>query len=148
VKRLIPGLIGALLVAATVPLMGQARLYQSSAKWAITLTDVVEAVTATETTAAVDDGKTYTNTGDTDGATITLMNDPVVGLRHFVAVTAAQTLTIVPSAGETLYLNGVACAVSITSNTVGSVLTVTAVVGGAGGIWIAHGPVTIWACNS
>jgi hypothetical protein len=144
VKRL---LLVLALVAATVPLAGQARLYQQSAQWKISLT-VVEAVTATKATAVTDDGAVLTNTGDTDGATITLMNDPVAGLTHVAVVTAAQTLTIVPSAGETLYLNGAACGVSITANAVGSTLVIRAAVGGAGGMWVAMGSSTNWTCNS
>ena len=144
-KRPILGLIGAFLVAAAVPLLGQARLYQQSSQWKISLT-VVEAVTTTKTTAVTDDGAVFTNAGDTDGATITLMNDPVAGLMHTVVITAAQTLTIVPSSGETLYWNGDQCAVSITSATVGSTIRIRAAVGGAGGMWVATGGGTV-ACN-
>jgi hypothetical protein len=148
VKRLFVGTLVALLIAVavpTVPLLGQARIYQSSSQWKISLT-VVEAVTTTRLTAAADDGIVLTNTGDTDGATITLMNDPVAGLMHTVIVTAAQTLTIVPSSGETLYWNGDQCVASITSATIGSTIHIRAATGGSGAIWVATGGGTV-ACN-
>jgi hypothetical protein len=107
----------------------------------------VEAVTATKSPTAVESKELYTNTGDADGASIALLNDPTVGVFYRAAITTAQTLTITPGAGETLYLNGAACAVSITSSTVGSSLMVVAATGGAGAIWIASGAGT-WACNS
>lgn len=144
-KRLTLGLVVALLVAAAVPLMGQARLYQTTSLWKVSLT-VVEAVTTTRVTAAVDDGMVFTNSGDGDGAAITLMNDPVAGLMHTVIITAAQTLTITPSAGETLYWNGDQCGVSITSATVGTTIRIRAASGGSGAIWVATGGGTV-ACN-
>jgi hypothetical protein len=107
----------------------------------------VEAVTTTKTPTAVESKKLFTNTGDADGAALTLLNDPTVGIPYRVAVTAAQTFTITPNTGESLYLNGAACAVSITSSTVGSSLLVVAATGGSGAIWIAAGSGT-WACNS
>lgn len=144
-KRLILGLIGALMVAAAVPLMGQARLYQTTSLWKVSLT-VVEAVTTTRVTAEVDDGMVFTNTGDADGAAITLMNDPVTGLTHRIAITAAQTLTITPSAGETVFLNGVACVgTPASSATVGSSATFIATSAGSGAIWVALATGT-WAC--
>jgi hypothetical protein len=107
----------------------------------------IEAVTTTKAPTAVESKELYTNTGDTDGAAITLLNDPTIGVFYRMAITAGQTLTITPSAGESLYLNGAACAVSITSATVGSSLMVVAATSGSGAIWIAAGSGT-WACNS
>jgi hypothetical protein len=73
----------------------------------------VTANTGTATpSAATDTNRLYTNTGDTDGSIVTLPNDPVVGTVIRVAVTAAQTITINPSAGEAVYLNGMACSVA------------------------------------
>jgi hypothetical protein len=107
----------------------------------------VEAVTATKATTAAESGETYTNTGDTDGATITLLDDPTVGTAYTLAVTAAYTLTLVASSGETLYLNGEACATSITSATVGSSLRIVAATGGSGALWIASSS-GFWSCNN
>jgi hypothetical protein len=134
-----------MVIALTVPLMGQARIYQSGALWKVSLT-VVEAVTTTRVTAAIDDGMVFTNTGDADGAAITLMNDPVAGLTHRMLITAAQTLTISPSSGETVYLNGVACVgTPASSSTIGSSATFIASSAGSGAIWIALATGT-WAC--
>jgi hypothetical protein len=107
----------------------------------------VEAVTTTKTTSSQEGNETYTNTGDTDGATITLLNDPTAGATWNFAVNVAQTLTIVPSAGETLYLGADQCVVSITSNTIGSTLTIRAVVGGSGGRFMSFGQTGTWVCN-
>ncbi len=106
----------------------------------------VEAVTTTKTPSAAESGEYYTNTGDTDGATITLTNDPSVGLEFKAGVTAAFTLTIVASAGESLYANGALCSTSLTSSTVGSGAVITAAVGGSGAIWIANYTGT-WSCT-
>lgn len=108
---------------------------------------VVEPVLTTKTPAYTEARELYTNTGDADGAAITLTNDPTVGMVFSVAVVEAQTITITPSAGETLFLNGAACATSITGNDTGAWLTIVAVKGGSGGVWVAFGGGT-WSCNS
>jgi hypothetical protein len=107
----------------------------------------VEAVTTAKTTTANETGETYTNTGDADGATITLLNDPTAGTYWKIAVTVAQTLTIVPSAGESLYLGADQCGVSITSNAIGSTLEIRTVVGGSGGVFMAFGSIGTLNCN-
>lgn len=110
----------------------------------------VEAVTTTKLVTLNEGNETYTNTGDTDGATVTLTNDPTVGLLFNFAVTTAQTLTIVPSAGETLYFGSDQCLVSLSSNDVGATLTIRAVVGGSGGVWMSFGAQAssaVWDCN-
>lgn len=107
----------------------------------------VEAVTVTKTTTGAEGNETYTNTGDTDGSAITLIDNPSAGQAWHFAVTAAQTVTIVPSAGESLYLAADQCVVSITSNTIGSTLTIRAVVGGSGGVFMTFGASGTWVCN-
>ena len=106
----------------------------------------VEAVTSTKTTSLNESGETYTNTGDTDGATITLLNDPTVGATWHFAVTVAQTLTIVASAGETLMMGSSTCGTSMTSSTIGATTTIRAVKGGSGGVYMTFGAVN-WTCN-
>lgn len=92
-------------------------------------------ITASPTTA---NGNTiYTNTGDSDGSIISLPNDPTAGTTFWVAVDAAQTITINPAAGESIYLAGVAYSTSISSSTVGSMVKLTAITGGSGGKWVA-----------
>lgn len=107
----------------------------------------VNAVTTTATTAATTSGDWYTNTGDADGATVTLMNDPTQGGVWYFAVTVAQTLTIAPSAGETLKHGSTTCATSLTSNTVGSTIGIATVVGGAAGSYYTFGATGSWTCS-
>lgn len=92
-----------------------------------------------------ENGELYTNTGDGDGSSITLPNDPTVGAIFRVAATVAQTITLSPGAGETLYYEGDQCTVSLTSATIGTIVEVVAATGGNGAIWIADGGG--WTCN-
>lgn len=105
----------------------------------------VEAVTVSKTTTLLESQETYTNTGDTDGATITLLNDPTVGAVWHVAVTVAQTITIAPSAGESLYMGTDQCNTSMTANAIGATVTIRAVSGGSGGVYMAFGA-SGWTC--
>jgi hypothetical protein len=104
-------------------------------------------VTTTATTSGSTAMDMYTNTGDTDGATITLMDNPTQGICYMFGVDAAQTLTVVPSTGETLYEDGDQCAVSLTSSTVGSAIKICAMTGGSGAKWVTIGGASVWACN-
>lgn len=108
-------------------------------------TPTVEAVTATKTPSAAESGEVYTNTGDADGAALTLLNDPTVGTFYRFALTVAQLFTITPGAGETLYLGADQCVASITATGVGANGSVYAATGGASGIWVATG--TSLTCN-
>jgi len=104
----------------------------------------VSANTGTASTTAAQAGYVFTNTGDGDGSQLDLLDDPTVGVAYSVVVTVAQTLTVDPAAGETLYLNAAACA-TVSSSTVGAALSVVAVVGGSGGMWVASG--AGWTCT-
>ncbi len=106
---------------------------------------LVQPQITTYTTTGPESGGMYTNTGDADGATITLLNDPVAGIWYDFAVTAAQTFTIQPSAGEQLFLLDTACA-SINSATVGGILHVVAATGGSGAIWVSQST-GAWTCT-
>lgn len=108
---------------------------------------IVTAVTTTKTTAISEGNETITNTGDADGSTITLMNDPTVGGYWNFAVTVAQTQTIVASAGETLMHGASTCGTSLTSNTIGSTILIRAVVGGSGGVFMTFGATGTWVCS-
>ena len=99
----------------------------------------VEANTATKTPAATESGEVYTNTGDGDGSAVTLLDDPTVGTFYTVALTVAQTVTVTPNTGETLYLGADQCVASITMTAIGASLRVVAAKGGASGIWVADG---------
>ncbi len=107
----------------------------------------VEAVTTTKAPAAAESTEVYTNTGDADGATVTLPNDPTIGTTYTFIVTATATLTIAANTGETLELANDPCVVSLTNGTQGSVVVVTAGVGGSGGRWFAHSATGTWVCN-
>lgn len=108
----------------------------------------VEANTGAKSPAVTESGEMYTNTGDGDGSSIALLDNPTVGTTYEVAVTVAQTITITPGSGETLKLAGDTCGTSITSNVVGSTLKVKAVVGGAAGSWYVVSSVGTWVCNA
>lgn len=108
----------------------------------------VNAVTTTATTSLATSNQLYTNTGDADGATITLMNDPTAGAYWSFAVTEAQTLTIVASTGETLKHGSSTCGTSLTSNTVGSTILIRVVIGGSGGSMYTFGSEGSWTCNA
>lgn len=100
---------------------------------------VISVQTTTHTTTAAQSGYIYTNTGDTNSSTITLLNDPTIGVCHSFAVTAAFQQIVGPSTGETLYLNGSACGTTMSSSTVGSAVSVCAVTSGSGALWFASG---------
>jgi hypothetical protein len=103
----------------------------------------------TYTTTAPDSGTIFTNTGDADGATITLLNDPPANPQavwYDFAVTAAFTLTIQPSAGETLYGAAGATCSTLASSVVGSIAHVVATTGGSGAIWMTQLNGT-WVCT-
>lgn len=108
---------------------------------------VVEANTGAKTPTALESSELYTNTGDADGSSITLLNDPAVGMTTRVAVTAAQTITIAASAGESLRFGASTCGTSLTSATVGSTATIVAVTGGSGAIWATTEAMGTWTCN-
>lgn len=112
------------------------------------ITTLITAVTTTATTSNTTSLETYTNTGDTDGATITLQNDPSNGGAWFFAVTVAQTLTIVASAGETLMHGASTCGTSLTSNTIGSTISIRVVASGSGGTFMTYGATGTWTCNA
>jgi hypothetical protein len=101
---------------------------------------------ATYTTTAADIAAsvTITNTGNAGTLAITLMNDPTAGLTHRICEVDAQTITVAPSAGETMYFGGTT-ATLLTSGAVSACIVVTAVTGGSGAKWFASasgGPVS------
>ena len=112
------------------------------------MVDSLEVVTTTKTPLMAESNETYTSTGDADGSAITLPNDPVVGTVFHFSVNEAQTVTITPNTNELLFLAAANCAVSISSATVGSTITLRAVEGGDTGEWYSFGASGTWACNS
>lgn len=106
----------------------------------------VEAVTTTKTPTGGESCEHYTNTGDGDGASITLTNDPVEGMCLLVSLTVAQTVTVSPSSGETLYMGADQCVASMTASGIGASVTIRAATGGSGAQWHSFGPIS-WTCN-
>jgi hypothetical protein len=94
----------------------------------------VEVVTTTKTTTLAESNELYTNTGDGDGSTITLLNDPTIGAVYTFVATAAQTITVVASSGETIESSGSTCATSVTL-TDGQSVTIVAATAGSGAQW-------------
>ncbi len=125
---------------------GPAYYYQTTDTPVAVATSVATVVpnTGTASTTALQSGYVFTNTGDGDGSELDLLNDPTIGVTYSVVVTAAQTITVAPAAGESLYLNAAVCT-NVTSATVGAALSVVAVTAGSGAIWVASG--AGWTCN-
>lgn len=116
-----------------------------------TITGYVSAIIANTASTATSDagsGRTYTNTGDTDGSSITLANNPTSGTFWYFAVNAAQTVTITADTGETLMHGASTCGTSLTSNTVGSTIMIRTIVAGSGGVFMTFGATGTWVCNA
>lgn len=103
----------------------------------------VTPVTTTASPAATDAGTVFTNEADADGATITLPT-AAAGLNFIAYVQTAQTLTITASAGDTIRIasNVTAAAGSITSNVVGSSVTLVAINATE---WVATASIGSWS---
>lgn len=104
----------------------------------------VTAVTTTASPATTDSGSIYVNEGDGDGATITLpaaQTSP--SLLFTFIIQAAQTLTITAGSGDTIRIaaNVTAAAGSISSNTVGSAITLVCINATE---WVATASVGSW----
>lgn len=85
-----------------------------------------------------------TNTGNAGSLAVTLVNDPTAGTAQLICVTAAQSVSVAPNTGESMYFNG-STASSVSSSTVGSCVHVVAATGGSGAIWIVDyysGPIS------
>lgn len=123
-----------LLLALSIPGYADEGLYMTSSSGSGSGTVTVNPQTgATYTTVASD--AIVTNTGNAGSLAITLLDDPTAGVQTEVCVTAAQTITISPNTGESMYFNG-STASSISSANVGSCARFTAVTGGSGAIWV------------
>lgn len=109
-----------------------------------------EAVTTTKAPTTLESNETYTNGADSDGNSITLPDDPRVGLiYHFAVTTGTSEFAIIPNTGESLYLGSDQCVVDLTATAVGATVTVEAITGGTGALWMVTAtPVPgDWSCN-
>lgn len=104
---------------------------------------VVVANTTTVAPTLAASGTLYTNTGDTDGSSITLPNDPTIGTTFQAFANADQPITINVSAGETIR-DGVSSGTSIASSTQGAWIRLVAVTGGSGAVWGVCGKLGTW----
>jgi hypothetical protein len=102
----------------------------------------VTSVTTTASPANTDSGTVYNNIGDSDGATITLPTC-AAGLQFTACVMVAQTLTVTAGSGDLIRIAGnvTAAAGSITSNVVGSSITL---IGQDTETWLATSSVGSW----
>lgn len=111
---------------------------------------VVTDVTTTAAPAAADAGGIY-RSGDADGSTVTLPNDPTVtGLLYRVVVDTTQssnTVTVAPSSGESLYYAGATYTTSCTSTQIGASLTIVNTTTGSGAKWIILNLTGSWSCS-
>jgi hypothetical protein len=125
---------------------GGAQMLTIAISGLFSYTDWIEAQTGTYTATLVDSHKSFTNTGDTDGSTITLRNNPEAGVLYKFAVTTAQTQTIQPSAGETLYFGSSTCA-TLACATVGCTIEIEAKTSGSGALWMTNKHEGTWVCS-
>ena len=102
----------------------------------------VQQVTTTKAPATTEISNVFTNEGDADGATINLPTASA-GLTYTVYVQTAQTFTITAAAGDTIRIDGsvTAAAGSISSNVVGSSITLVAINATE---WVALSTVGTW----
>lgn len=107
----------------------------------------VEVNTATKSAAITESGECYTNTGDADGSTINLPNDPTVGTSICALLVVSQTVTIVPAAGETISDSGTAYSTSCVADALGESITLVAATGGSGATWVPRSKVGTWTCS-
>lgn len=103
--------------------------------------------TGSMTTTAVQSGQVISNRGDADGSSIALLNDPAEGIFYTIVVHAAQTITVTASAGETLKYGTSTCGTSLTSNAIGSSVTLYVSGSGSGAQWITTSAMGTWTCN-
>lgn len=100
--------------------------------------------TGTATPAITDSGTFYTNTGDADGSTITLPNDPTIGTTFEAYSVENQAITIAPSAGESIRDGASTGTTNIASSTQGAWIRLVAVTGGSGAVWGVAGKSGTW----
>ena len=96
---------------------------------------IIEAVTATKAPSATENNECYTNTGDADGTTFTLPDDPTAGSFYCFVATVAQLMEIDANTGESVVSNGTKCANFNIGAAIGESLGVIAATGGSGAVW-------------
>jgi hypothetical protein len=99
--------------------------------------------TGTVAAAVTDSGILYSNTGDTDGSTITLPDNPTIGATYEAFANVNQAITINAATGETI-LDGTTSGTSTVSSTQGAWIRLVAVTGGSGAIWGVCGKLGTW----
>lgn len=107
----------------------------------------VTANTGTATPAKIDSTKLFTNTGDGDGSSVTLPNDPTIGTCFEGAVTVAQNFDFTPSSGESIRDGASTGTTRIRSNTVGDTIRLCAVTGGSGAEWRVMSKIGTWTVS-
>ncbi len=106
-----------------------------------------EVVTTTKNPTIAESGECYTNTGDADGSTFSLPNDPTIGSRYCFMSTVAQTMTISPNTGETIRYDGSTCSTVTLGAAIGESAELRAATGGSGAMWILYTNTGGAVCN-
>ena len=96
---------------------------------------IIEAVTATKAPSATENNECYTNTGDADGTTFTLPDDPTAGSFYCFVATVAQLMEIDANTGESVVSNVTTCANFNIGAAIGEAIGVIAATGGSGAVW-------------
>jgi hypothetical protein len=114
----------------------------------------VESVTTTKTPTATGQSGECNElyiSGDVDGQTITLPNDPTIaGCTFTVVVDRAQTsnnTALAPGSGESLIYAGSSYTTSCTATAIGSSITVVNVGTGSGAKWAVIAAIGTWTCS-
>jgi hypothetical protein len=88
----------------------------------------------------IDSQRVFTNTGDADGSTVTLPDDPTIGTIFTVTATVAQNITLAANTGETIMFGNTVCGTSFViggaATGIGDSVTVIAATAGSGAVWI------------
>lgn len=136
--------------AVTRAAAGQVRIGTSAAIQDLYSSSSVEAVTTTKTVTAIESGETYIS-GDADGSTVTLLDNPSKGgLTYTLVVDQAQSsnnMAVAPSAGETIISAGSSYSTSCTATAIGASITVRNVGTGSGAKWAVIAIVGTWTCS-
>lgn len=115
----------------------------------ISFRNATNSVTGSKAVGLTESNFTYI-TGDTDGQTFTLPNDPaVLGLFWKFIVTqtqASNSMSIAPNTGETLR-DGTSDCSTLTATAIGSVVEIQVTATGSGGHFTVVDKLGTWTCN-
>lgn len=93
---------------------------------------------------AAESSTIFQNAGQGASRTVTLTNDPAIGICFEGGVMAAQSLTFAPSAGESIRDGASTGSTQITANTVGNTIRLCSITSGSGAVWLVMSKTGTW----